>query len=114
MRLKCRYGEVYPYGGELVQAMTDRPRLGVKLRALPFVLHARGDLETVVRFHADHLAAVLAILRPYRRRQVSEADRARLRGIGAGHRFQAGQTDGVQSDLAPLETPQTAGMRGSR
>lgn len=41
MRLTCRYGEVYPYGGEILQGMTDRPRLGAKLRALPFVLAAR-------------------------------------------------------------------------
>jgi hypothetical protein len=78
MRLRCRAGHVAPYGGDVLQAVTDRPRLGTQLRALPFVLAARGDAETVVRFHVDHLSAVLAILRPYQRRRLTEARRAEL------------------------------------
>ena len=103
-RIRCRYGEVYPYGGELLQAMTARPRLGTRLRALPFVLHARGDIETVVQFHVDHLNAVLAILKPYRRRQISAAEKARLIAAGTEHRFETGAAHGVQSDFPGLES----------
>jgi hypothetical protein len=77
MELRGRYGTVSPYGGEILQAMTDRPRIGAQLRALPCVLSARGADEIVVRFHVDHAPAVFNLLRPYRRRQLSEADRAK-------------------------------------
>jgi hypothetical protein len=69
MEIRCRFGRIFPKGGEILQAMTDRPRMGTKLRALPCVLAARGDLETVVTVHVDDIDQVLALLRPYRRRQ---------------------------------------------
>lgn len=40
MELRCRYGKVYPLGGEILQAMTDKRRIGAQLRRLPCVLHA--------------------------------------------------------------------------
>lgn len=51
---------------------------GGRLRALPFIERAQGDTEVRVVFHVDHLAEVLAVLKPYRRRQVSAAERDRL------------------------------------
>jgi len=102
MELRCRYGMVYPHGGEILAAVGRGPRTCAKLRALPCVLSARGDLETVVTFHVDHIEQVLAILKPYRRRQVSEAEKERLTAMG--ERFRFGGTAGVQSDFRTLES----------
>ena len=78
-RIACRYGHVGVQGGEFLHAFTDRARIGAKLRALPFVERAQGDAEVRIVFHVAHLAEVLAILRPFRRRQgLSEAQRAAL------------------------------------
>ena len=82
-RIACRHGYVGVHGGDRLYAFTDRARIGARLRALPFIERAQGDTETRVVFHVDHLEAVLAILRPYRRRQVSKAERQRLAAMGA-------------------------------
>lgn len=102
MEIRCRYGVIYPEGGEILQAMTDRPRLGAKLRALPCVLSTRGDLETVVTFHVDDAPAVFRLLKPYRRRQVSGAERERLAAVGERFRFRLGH--GVESNDSGLES----------
>jgi hypothetical protein len=63
------------------------------------VLHARGDDETVIWFHVDQIEAVLAVLKPYRRRQVSEAEKERLAGFSKRFGFGAERIS---------ETPKTA------
>ena len=87
MELQCRYGRIYPGGGEILQAYSDRPRIGAKLRALSCATSARGDMETVITFHIDSIKQVLAVLKPFRRRQVSGAERARLQNMGIRNRF---------------------------
>ncbi len=57
------------------RAVGRGPRTCAALRALPGMLSVRGDIETVVTFHVDQIAAVLAILKPYRRRQLTEAQK---------------------------------------
>jgi len=100
MELLCRHGKVYPWGGELLQACSYTGATGAKLRRLPFVLHAKGGEETVIRFHVDHIEQVLAVLKPYRRRQVSEAEKERLTEMG--ERFRFSRSDGVQSDSSEI------------
>jgi len=102
MELRCHRGKVYPHGGELLQAYTDRRAIGRMLRALPCVLHAKGDDETVIRFHVDHIDAVLAILKPYRRRQLSEAQKKQQAERLAAFRF--GKSAAVQDAKAALES----------
>jgi hypothetical protein len=111
MELRCHGGKVYPWGGELLQAVTERRRSGAQLRALPCVIHARGVDEVVIRFHVDNIEQVLAILKPYRRRQVSEAEKERLAAMGESFRF--GGVTGVQSDLAALESTNATATRAS-
>jgi hypothetical protein len=82
MEIRGRYGVVYPKGGEILQGMTDRPRMGRKLRALPCVRSVRGDAETIITFRVADAEQVFALLKPYRRRQMSETERERLRRIG--------------------------------
>ena len=110
-RIACKYGHVGVQGGDRLHAFTDRPRLGAQLRALPFIERAQGDVEVRVVFDASHLAAVLAILKPYRRRQVSAAERERLRAMGEAHRFQA--SHGVQGDLTAPESTHACGARAA-
>ncbi|MGD0950039.1 MAG: hypothetical protein ABSA52_21760 [Candidatus Binatia bacterium] len=105
MEIRGRRGVVYPVGGEILTAVGTGARIGAKLRALPCIRSARGELEVVVTFHVDHVPAVLGLLKPYRRRQVSEAARERLATVGARFRFSAGH--GVQSEQAGLESTQT-------
>lgn len=78
MEIRCRYGVVFPRGGDVLGAITTRPRIGRRLRALQCVLTARGDAETAVTFYARDAAAVFRLLRPFRRRQVTPMERERL------------------------------------
>lgn len=103
-RMACQYGHVGIYGGELLLAFTASRTMGRRLRALPFVLAARGDVEVVIRFHVDQLAGVLEILKPRRRRRVTEAERERLRTVGTPHRFAAGH--GTERAETALESTQ--------
>jgi hypothetical protein len=109
MELRCHRGKVYPWGGELLQAWTDRRRTGAQLRALPCVLHAKGDDETVIRFYVDHIEAVLAVLKPYRRRQLSEAQKKQQADRLAAFRF--GQPAAVRDTKTALEST-IEGKRG--
>jgi hypothetical protein len=102
LELRCRYGIVYPYGGEILAAWTDRPRIGAKLRALACVLRARGDAETVVTFHVNDAEAVFRILKPYRRRRLSDAQR--LRNIENLARARQRRESLTQRDFATPES----------
>lgn len=103
-RILCRYGHVGAQGGERLYAFTSRPRIGAQLRVLPFVEKAQGDAEVRVVFHLNHLAAVLAILKPYRRRQaLSNAQRAAL---AAGRRPFPRRATVENDELAAPESTQ--------
>ena len=82
LEIRCKRGRIYPKGGDILQAMTNRRTIGRRLRALPCVLTARGELESVVTFHVDEIDRVCALLKPYRRRVLSETERSRLRELG--------------------------------
>lgn len=108
-RIACRYGHVGVQGGEQLYGFTDHPVIGRRLRALACVERAQGDSEVRIVFPVDHLPAVLALLRPYRRRQVSATERERLRAMGEAHRFQPGhgcesEQTGPEIDAETLET----------
>ena len=69
------------------------------------MLSAKGDEETVFRFHVDDIGQVFAVLKPYRRRRLSEAERKRL--AEAGRRFRFGPSHGVESDFTPAQSTNT-------
>src|SRR5262249_48881601 len=77
MEIPCRRGRIYPKGGEILQAVSDRPSIRKQLRGLSCVLSVRGDLEVVVTFHVEDAEQVFALLKPYRRRRLSEAQRVK-------------------------------------
>lgn len=121
MEIHGRYGMVYPQGSDILQAMTKRRRIGAQLRALPCVLTARGERETVITFHIDDAPAVFQLIKPYRRRQVSAAERERLAtlstrfGFGAQHiserDFPAAESTNVVSDGAAAVILRTTPQR---
>jgi hypothetical protein len=103
-RVRCRYGVVYPVGGEFLAAFTDRPRIGTQLRALAGVRTARGDVETVAVFHVDDIEPVFALLAPYKRRRLSGADRLKLaeRGRRALDAHRKGPGANVDDEVSEL------------
>lgn len=84
-RVPCRYGYLYVVGGEMRGAVAaGHPGIGRRLRRLPGVTRAFGEAdETVAHFPVAVAEAVLALLRPYRRRTATEAQR---RALAAGRR----------------------------
>jgi hypothetical protein len=53
LELPCRYGVVYPHGGELLAAAITSRRMGHRVAALPYIRSSRGDEERVVTFYVD-------------------------------------------------------------
>ena len=78
LEIPCRYGVVYPHGGELLAAAVTSRRMGHRVAALPCIRSSRGDEERVVTFPVDEAEAVLALLRPYRAHVMTEARRLAL------------------------------------
>lgn len=112
LELPCRYGVVYPQGGKVLAAWTGHPRIGRKLRGLGCILSARGDLETIVTFHVGDAKAVFGVLKPYRRRRLSEAQRRRQVEILARARAQQHRKSLSQGELLVAESTQLAGDCG--
>ena len=90
MIIPCKYGHIYAAGEETLAAGVDgHPNVAGQLRRLKCCqVHQDGDLgELTVLFDVTDFAKVVKIMRPRRRRQLSEAERQRLRVIG----FQKGR-----------------------
>lgn len=79
MIIRCQYGEVLPWGGTTLAASSDsRGRVANRLKALPFAAVAQdGDDGATVLFDIEHFDAVAEILKPRRRRRLTDAQRQR-------------------------------------
>ena len=78
LELPCKYGVVYPQGGDILAATITSRRIGNMVAALPCIRTSRGDIERVVTFRVDDAEPVLALLRPYRAHVMTEARRLAL------------------------------------
>lgn len=80
MQLSCERGTIYPHDGTMLAVEIDyRPRITAQVAALPgVVLYQDGDREKTFLFDVTLFDQVAEIVRPRRRRQVSEAERQRL------------------------------------
>ena len=78
MILLCQHGHICPWGGSKLAACTDRAgRIANRLMALPFIELAQdGDDGANVVFDAAHFDAVAEIMKPRRRRRMSDAQKA--------------------------------------
>jgi hypothetical protein len=92
MIIPCQHGHIYPQGGNMLASSTHKPGATAKrLKAIQGVtLHQDGADGVTVLFPVDHFDAVAEIMRPRRRRVVSESERERLRILGAKYGFQHG------------------------
>ena len=118
MIVPCRYGHIFPHGGNLLAASVDgHPNVVSALRKLPCChVHQDGDFgELTVVFDVRDFAKVAKILRPRRRRQVSAVERDRLRGMGFKKGLPAhvdvdptarGCVPSVQADLGAIQRQQ--------
>jgi len=88
LELLCRYGIIYPHGGEILSAWTDHPRIGRELERLRCVPRSRGDLETVAVFPVDDATDVFRILKLCRRRCLSDTQRAQTADLLARARLE--------------------------
>jgi hypothetical protein len=77
MVLPCRFGAVYPVGGDVLAAeVLHHPGAAKKLRAMKGVgVFNEGDDGVTVRFPAALFDRVAAVLRPRKRRRLSEEQR---------------------------------------
>jgi hypothetical protein len=80
----CRHGHIYPQGGDMLAASTSKrgPVAGALVRLDCTTVLQDGSDGVNVAFHADHFEEVAAILKPRRKRQVSDEERARLASMG--------------------------------
>lgn len=69
---------IYPYGGsELCVEIDYRTPTAKAVAAIPgVVVHQEGDHERTYRFHVDLFAQVAALVKPRKRRKLSEEQRA--------------------------------------
>ena len=91
MVIPCRRGSIHPHGGNLLAVDVDyRAVTAKRVAALDGVaLHQDGDCEKTFVFHVDLFDEVAKLVRPRRRRRLTEQQRrdgaARLRK----HRFRS-------------------------
>jgi len=119
LELPCRYGIVYPHGGDILAATITGRRIGKQVARLPCILSSRGDIERVVLFHVDAAEAVLALLKPRRRRLISPEYQARLAAIGRSTRFtgaqdrETGGTIDATTEGGPIPSPEVADAKST-
>ena len=89
MILLCQYGHICPWGGNNLAACTARPgRIAGNLKRLPFTEVVQdGDDGANVVFAVEHFDEVAEIMKPRKRRRVSETLRQHLAEIGQQTRF---------------------------
>jgi hypothetical protein len=113
--MPCRYGRIYPHGGDLLGASTDRRGATARaLAALPGVRVVQDGSDGInVTFPKAEFEAVAAIMKPKRRRVLTAEQRERLVAIGAKHRFGAARgandaCDDLKSDPRLVRLPEAA------
>lgn len=106
MIIPCRYGEIYPDGGDFLRVDIDgHNRIAARVAELQYCeLVQDGDIEQTIRFPVTKFEQVAEIVRPYRRRQISDKERTRLWELGLPHRFTKQQR---QSSAVPEATAAT-------
>ncbi|WP_146372621.1 hypothetical protein [Symmachiella macrocystis] len=78
--LKCRFGEIYPQGGDLlVIELRNHPSIARQLKESGCCqVHQEGEGEIWLLFQAEHFEAVAEIVKPHRRTQISDERRREL------------------------------------
>jgi hypothetical protein len=107
--IACRHGHIYPQGGKMLAASTNKRGsvAGALVRLECTTILQDGGDGVNVAFHVDHFDEVAAILKPRRKRQVSDKERTRLAAMGRTSLKQYRQANVEERQIEP-ESPQTA------
>ena len=91
MRIPCERGIIHPHGGSLlVVEVEQRPITANRLRRLGCTTpHQEGVGFLAMTFDVADFEEVAAIVKPRRRRQISETERKRLRTLSAQYGFKS-------------------------
>lgn len=91
MQISCRYGCIYPEGGDWLRLDLDHHNQIVgRVAELPGCEVAQdGDFEKTIRFPTSQFDAVARIVRPHRRRRYSEPEQSAMRERLAQHHFKS-------------------------
>jgi hypothetical protein len=94
--IPCRFGAIYPHGGEMLALELDgHSRIARKVASIPgFTLHQDGDDEKTFLFPVSLFEQVAAVVEPKRVRRLTEEQRTQLVEAGRRFRFQAGAKGG--------------------
>jgi hypothetical protein len=76
--MPCRFGQIYPHGGDLLDfASNGRGSVAKRVAALPFTTVTQDGADGVnITFAFEHFDEVAAIVKPRRRRRLSDTQRA--------------------------------------
>lgn len=124
LQLECENGTIYPYGGnELVASTRRRGPVANRLAALACVTVWRDASDGIdVRIDVANFDKVAAVMKPRRKRQVSDAERARLAEMSARHspfrkppisQPSGSELESLPSDLDDSEHQPAASRRSS-
>jgi len=85
LTIPCRFGHLYPWDDERLAVSVDgHPGIARRIRQLPgcqvWQDGDRGELTALLP--VTSFSQIAQIMHPKRRRQVSDAERARLRAVG--------------------------------
>ena len=102
----CQHGHIGVWGDDLLVACTNSAgSVAKRLAALSFTTVVQDGSDGLnATFPVEHFDKVAAIIKPRKRRRLSEEQRARLVEAGAKYRFSAGAHDapeGPGCDEAP-------------
>ena len=106
MQIPCQRGTIYPPGGTLLAVEVDgRPITANKLFNIDCCqLYQDGDHEKTFLFDVADFETVAEIMKPRRKRQLSDVERQKLREVGANTRFQTRLLERSREGLAASET----------
>jgi hypothetical protein len=107
--IPCRFGEIYPFGGDLLCVwIVGSRRSALAERLVPQLRrHQIGEGETIFLFPLTLFDRVAELVRPRRKRRLSAGHRKTLTAAGAAHRFSANQ-----AGLNEPSTPQIPSKSG--
>lgn len=102
LTLPCRYGTIYPHGGDVLAVEVDgHSKLAARVAALPGVrAHQWGDQERTLLFPVALFDQVAAIVRPRRRRVLTEEQRQAARERLAAYQFSPAAQSGSEGQTA--------------
>lgn len=99
--IPCRYGHIYPHGGDWLAFASNKTakgsstRLGQLIGLAGVELEQDGDDGFNCVFHVDLFPQVADIVLPYKRRIVPEKVKDNLRAMGRRFHFKPRRTNGT-------------------